>query len=154
MTSNRKSIQDLVDTLIRLLNRRVICEHEAIANLLDDVAFDIARFGSSGQTDELLEIIPELPATAQTELQDFVCGSDDRIFCRNVFYTPAENPPDGHPPFGQRADVDYSATPIAIVIHCSDGSTFEIPPDDPYCMVVFAVRKHFDPNFDHTRNAG
>ena len=156
LNSNRKTVAEHASTLLRLLDRDVIYPHEAVFKLLEEVAWDIQQHGSSTQINELMDVIPSLPESAQTELSGFVCGSDDRIFCRNLLCDPGTDAPEDwrHPPTQQRAEVDYSVSPLSIVIHCSDGTSFEIPPDDPYRNVVLAVRNHFDPNLNETRNAG
>ena len=141
----RKSISEHIETLNRLLDRRVIFEHEAVAKLLHDVESDIMQYGDTGQAAELIRSITQLTKLGQRELEKFVCGSDDRIFCRNVLCNPGENPPDDwqHPPAQMTAEFDYSKSPFTIVINCSDGTSFELPHDNIYVCLVLALREHF-----------
>ena len=140
------TLDKMADKTERFFQRELIYADEAALKLIGDVEYHIDVNGHAGQIDWLIERIPKLRATIQSEIEKYSRTPDEKIFVR-VFHCsgPYPSPQDWKPaPVPTRAVVDYGSRPPKITIYRDDDTSYELDADDSRASLVFGLRSYFD----------
>ena len=143
--TDRPPLDTQVDKIVRLFERDVIYASEAAHKIIDDIEYDIRKFGLDRQIEWLIDFIPTLPEPIKLEMKSYVETSDEKMFVRNTHVSGPFPPPENvtPAPMAIRSRVDYSGETPKITVTRSDGTSYEIDALDPWPKMIFALRLHF-----------